>query len=90
LELDCSGASNLYLSGFAEEMTFESSGASELHAYDLETHHCDLDISGASEAQVYAVKSLSVSASGASDVYYKGDPERISQHVSGASSLHQR
>jgi len=87
LKLDQSGSSDSQLSGRATNLTVELSGASDLKGYDLETDYCDIKASGASDSQITVNKELSVHASGASDVNYKGAAVTREAHTSGASSV---
>ncbi|PWJ57255.1 putative autotransporter adhesin-like protein [Dyadobacter jejuensis] len=86
IQMDLSGASELKLKGTSEVLNGKLSGASELHAVDYPVKSVILDLSGASEAYVWALDDLDIKASGASKVRYKGSPS-ISQDVSGSSSV---
>ena len=86
LHADFSGASEIELTGKAGSATFDFSGASELDALDFVIKHCELDVSGASEARVNVTENLEVDVSGAASVRYKGNPQ-VSQDVSGAGSI---
>lgn len=88
LNVDLSGASDLYLKGDGDLIRGELSGASKVEAYDYPVDEVDLDLSGASNAYVRVEKTLTVKASGASDVRYRGTPAVRSQ-VSGASKVRQ-
>lgn len=83
---DLSGASDIYLKGKTDKIIIEASGGVEIEAFELESRHFDLTISGAGYAAVYAEEKLDVTISGAAKVRYKGDPE-ISKNISGAASL---
>lgn len=87
LEVDQSGASDVRISGRASNLKVDLSGASTLKGYDLSAEVADVDVSGASNAQVNAVKELRVEASGASDVRYRGTGVLKEINTSGASSV---
>jgi hypothetical protein len=87
LEIDQSGASDIRISGRAVRSKIDLSGASVFKAYDLSSESMDLDVSGASDAQINVVKELQVEASGASNVRYRGDGVLKSVNTSGASSV---
>lgn len=89
LEIDMSGASDISLAGSADELRVECSGASDFKSYGLVIGRCDADLSGASEAQVTVRDALTVKASGASNLNYKGAPT-VSVKVSGASTVARR
>jgi hypothetical protein len=87
LEADFSGASKVEFSGRAESVEVETSGATVYRAVDLETKSCELDASGAAVARIWVTEELSLEASGASSVRYKGSPSIDLISISGASSV---
>lgn len=87
IDLNYSGASKTSLSGKAEDFVYKGSGASKLKAYDLEADHAKIKLSGAGSARIFARKSLSASVSGAGNVYYKGNPEKLQTNMSGAGNI---
>lgn len=86
-ELDVSGAAKVVLAGSVERFTLDSSGASEVEARGLEAERVKLELSGAGQAEVFASKQLDVDLSGAGKVRYWGEPESLSEDVSGAGSI---
>jgi hypothetical protein len=85
-DAEFSGASEIDFSGNCKSGYFELSGASEFDAEDLEFQDLSIEVSGASEAKVWATGTLNIDASGASDIRYKGSP-KVSIDESGASSV---
>jgi hypothetical protein len=85
-DAEFSGASAVDFSGNIKTGRLELSGASEFDAENLEFQDLDIEVSGASEAKVWATGSLVIDASGASDIKYKGSP-KVSIDESGASSV---
>jgi hypothetical protein len=81
-----SGASSLLISGEADELNADLSGASRLDALDYRTLHADIGVSGASQAFVWVLDRLDAQASGASHVRFRGRPE-VRASVSGASTV---
>jgi hypothetical protein len=81
-----SGASNLRLTGIANRLDVEVSGASELSAFNLTAEEARVKVSGASEAKVNVSTDLHATASGASSILYRGEPN-VTKDVSGASSV---
>ncbi len=88
--MDLSGASTVKLSGTVQNLKLESSGASDVKNYDLVVENCIAKISGASDVKITVNNSISASASGASSLYYKGNPQKKDVQASGASSISQR
>lgn len=87
LSVNMSGASDMTISGSAAQLTIESSGASNFKGFDLVTEFCDAKASGASDIKITVNKELSVQASGASDIDYKGNGVIRDLRTSGASSV---
>ncbi len=81
-----SGASKIILPLKVENIDAEISGASTLDAFDANSTEVFLELSGASKAEVSASKTLNVKASGASKVFYKGEP-KITEDLSGGSKV---
>ena len=87
LEMDLSGASGVKINGVATNVNIENSGASDVKGYGLSTDVCTTKSSGASDVNITVNKELNVNASGASDVYYKGNAVVKNYHSSGASTV---
>ena len=90
ISLDLSGASTVTLNGSAENMKLDASGASDIKNYDLQVENCVAKLSGASDVRLKISGSIVANASGASTLYYEGDPDRKEVSTSGASSISQR
>lgn len=90
LNLKLSGASDASVSGSATTVSVNTSGASDLKGYELKSDYCNIETSGASDVQITVNKEISVKASGASDVNYKGDAVVKNQQSNGASSVRKR
>jgi Putative auto-transporter adhesin, head GIN domain len=87
LFMEQSGSSDSQISGSAGKVAIHLSGASDVKGYGLEVDYCDVHASGASDVQITVQKELSVNASGASDVNYKGNAVTREAKTSGASSV---
>ncbi len=90
LQINISGASTVKVKGVVRNLNIEASGASDLKNYDLVVDNCVADISGASDVKLTINKSISAKASGASSLYYRGNPDRKDVSSSGASNISQR
>ncbi len=90
LELNLSGASTVKIEGITQNLKVSASGASDVKNYGLTVENCIAKISGASDVRVTVTNSITASASGASTLYYDGDPEKRQIATSGASSISQR
>jgi hypothetical protein len=87
LSLDLSGASDVTLTGSTTQLNIESSGASDVKGYGFSADFCTASVSGASDVNITVNKELTAHASGASNVYYRGDAVIKDMHASGASSI---
>ncbi len=87
LKVELSGSSDASLVGYAASVNAEISGASSLKAYNLDVENADIDCSGAASAKIKVSKSISGEASGASSIYYKGNPTRVNISTSGVGSV---
>lgn len=87
LSVNISGASDITLSGNAASLKVEASGASDFKGFELVTNFCDAKASGASSVNINVNKELNASASGASDVRFKGEGMIREIKTSGASSV---
>lgn len=87
LRLDQSGSSDVKISGRAENAEIDLSGASDIKGFDLVVQNCKIDLSGSSDVSITCNGEMSVGASGASDVKYKGSGVIREIRTSGSSSV---
>jgi len=87
LTVRLSGASDMKIAGTTGSLKVDVNGASDFKAYDLVTDYCDAFASGASSIRITVNKELSAKASGASDIYYKGDAVIRELRSSGGASV---
>lgn len=85
--LGMSGASSATLRGETKDLSIDGSGASHARCYELKAENIEVDVSGASSAEAYASLKVNATASGASNVRYKGDATVQTRNTSGASSI---
>lgn len=89
INVSCSGASDVKLTGQVDRQKVSISGGSDYQAYSLHSRTAQIQASGASEAHVSVEGEVTASASGASDIRYKGGARVVSNSSSGASSVRQ-
>jgi len=87
LSFDMSGASDAKITGTTLNLDVDASGASSFKGFDLATDYCNVRASGASDIKITVNKELSATASGASDIDYKGSGIIRDIKTSGASSI---
>jgi len=84
--VEVSGASTVVLTGQTKNLMIDGAGASNAKCYELLSENADVEVSGASNAYVFASVDLKARASGASDIRYKGTAT-YSGNASGAGSI---
>ena len=87
LKIELSGAGDIKIAGSATTVIINSSGASDVKGYDLVSEICTAKASGASDINITVNKELNAHASGASDIYYKGEGVIKESHTGGASTV---
>ncbi|MGV3618351.1 MAG: head GIN domain-containing protein [Fimbriimonas sp.] len=86
LDADLSGASNAEIKGSSGRLQLDLAGASELKGEGLRIERAEVDLSGASRADLRVSKEIKGEVSGASNLRYRGNP-RISVEKSGAADF---
>ncbi|WP_432711090.1 head GIN domain-containing protein [Pedobacter sp.] len=86
LDITSSGGSDIDLRGKATNMNVSSSGGSDVDAKDFIVENARVSSSGGSDVELHVTKALDVTASGGSEVTYKGDPA-VSNHSSKSGSV---
>ena len=80
--IECSGASVVKLDGKGSRLDLEGSGACKINTRDFTAADVTLELSGASNAAVYAEKTLKYSVSRASKLTYYGNAEPVNMDES--------
>src|SRR5690606_27007852 len=86
VKIQVTGAGKINVEGMTRDLNASITGAAQIKAFDLMSEYTKVNISGAGKAEVYASKSLDIKATGASSVFYKGNPQ-VSYDTKGASSV---
>ena len=81
------GAGVTNLAGIVDFLDTKTHGASTVNATDLVAEKVILDLAGASRVNVHATESLTVNASGASTIRYKGEPKQLRESLHGAANM---
>ena len=89
-ENDLSGASDINISGSALSVRIASSGASDIKGFDLGADVCNATASGASDINITVNKELNAHASGASNIFFRGEALLKEVHSSGASAVERK
>lgn len=87
--VDASGAGKIELRGRVSTADYSISGAVKIDARDLTAARVNVDLSGASKADVYASEELKAAISGVGKINYYGNPGMVKRKISGLGSLTQ-
>ncbi len=87
IDLDISSSGDVRLSGTAGELNANLSSAGDLNAFDLVAAKVDVHVSSAGDARVHATDEISMSASSAGNIYYRGDPRVVRSQSSSAGHI---
>jgi len=89
-EFNLSGASSVNLSGLADDLDAGVSGASRLDLENFSVNNASIGFSGASSGTVNMEGTLDANLSGASHLYYIGEPTLGVIDTSGASNINKK
>jgi hypothetical protein len=87
VQFGISGASTIQLEGSADDIDANASGASRMNLDDFTVNNVDVNFSGASSGTVNLNGRLDANLSGASTLWYIGEPTSTDINTSGASTV---
>ncbi len=87
LDVHFTGASDIELTGTVDELKAVVTGASKLKASTLKVRNADIRVTGASNSTISVSNNLQAVASGASHIYYYGNPAHVDVSSTGASKV---
>ncbi len=87
IDLGISSSGDVKLAGETEVFDVSLSSAGDLHAFDLEAGRVKVNVSSAGDARVNAREEISMAASSAGNIYYKGDAKVIRSSTSSAGDI---
>jgi len=87
VEFDIGGASTIQLEGSANDMVASVSGASRFNLDDFTVNNADVNFGGASSGTINLNGRLDADLSGASKLWYIGEPTMGTINTSGASTI---
>ncbi len=87
VEVEIGGSGKATLSGSTRILEIGIGGSGDCIAEDLLSEDCDVSIGGSGKARVYASVSLKGSIGGSGDIYYRGEPKKVSKSIGGSGSI---
>lgn len=85
--LDISSSGDARIAGSANELDASLSSAGDLYAYDLVAKNVKVNVSSAGGARVHATEEISMNASSAGNIYYKGEARVLHSRSSSAGDI---
>jgi hypothetical protein len=90
INLDISSSGDARMKGSANLLDATLSSAGDLDAWDLEARVVDVSVSSAGDARVFATEEISMNASSAGNIYYRGDAKVVHSNKSSAGDIIKR
>ena len=90
VEIELSGASTLIAEGSGKDLVSVVEGASRLDLTNFQVNNSNMDVSGASQATINLDGRLDAVVSGASTLYYIGEPTMGNIETSGNSAINKK
>ncbi len=87
IDINISSSGDATLTGRTGVLDANLSSAGDLHAFDLIAETVSVDVSSAGDARVYASEEISMNASSAGNVYYKGEADVVHSRSSSAGDI---
>lgn len=87
IDLDISSSGDARISGSAAIFDASLSSAGDLNAFDLVAGIVDVSVSSAGDARVHATEEITMNASSAGNIYYRGDAKVVRSNSSSAGSI---
>lgn len=87
IECSASGASDITLTGNAVDGILKASGSADIAAAKFRVENLKCSASGSADIEAYAIREIDARASGSGDISYKGEPESVKRHESGAGDI---
>ena len=87
IDIDISSSGDATLTGRTNVLDAKLSSAGDLHAFDLIANEVSVGVSSAGDARVYAREEISMNASSAGNIYYKGEAKVVHSHSSSAGDI---
>lgn len=90
VEITVSGAGDVVIDGETKDVKVHVSGAGKVKAENLKAESADVHISGAGHADIFASVYLNAHVSGAGNINYWGNPQKVDRSTSGAGDINKK
>lgn len=88
-ELVCThtGGCDASFNGVGQRGVFTVTGGSDVEALNLKLEDCTIVATGGSDVKVNVTSTLTINASGSSDITYTGSPKKVTKTATGGSDI---
>lgn len=86
LNITLTGVGNFSLKGTADELDITLTGAGDINAFQFNSDICNINISGAGDAELWVNDELNVTITGVGSVFYLGTPT-VTSTITGNGSV---
>lgn len=90
IDLNISSSGDARIAGSADKLNVNLSSAGDLNAFDLIAGNVNVDVSSAGDAKVHATNEITMNASSAGNIYYRGDAKVVHSSSSSAGNISRR
>ncbi len=87
VQIDIAGSGDAELTGTAEKVFASIAGSGDYEGNALKANEVEIDIAGSGNAFVYATEKVDASIAGSGDIYYTGEPEKVTSDVAGSGTV---
>jgi hypothetical protein len=87
LEIVVNSSGTIMCKGKTKDLNLLAYGSSDFDTKSLSANHVKIDVSGSTKAVVAVNKSIDVKIIGSYDIKYFGNPDKVSQKISGSGSF---
>ncbi|MCE1253282.1 MAG: DUF2807 domain-containing protein [Anaerolineae bacterium] len=87
LDVDISGSGSCELEGKVNHQSIHLSGSGRYLASQLDSRNTQIDISGSGKADVLTKETLDMHVSGSGDILYSGNPDKVTQDITGSGKV---
>lgn len=82
-----SGSGSVQCSGSSGKLDITINGSGEFEMENLRADYCKATVTGSGNIKVNVISSLEAIISGSGNIYYKGNPEKVNERVSGSGKI---
>ncbi|MCL2368706.1 MAG: DUF2807 domain-containing protein [Oscillospiraceae bacterium] len=87
LDTTVGGSGRMVLRGTADHVNVTVSGSGTADLRGVPVQNASARVSGSGEARLYVTETLDATVSGSGDIFYHGNPQTVTQRITGSGSI---